>query len=172
MTTETVFRPTQALWLGDGNEHCALELDMTGLNVKGNLYLLPYPLVAHPDLPFFMADITVFFPILYSPFYTLFPLTCCLSWHTSISIVTGFWRHESFWRHKTCVLCFQSIQLLIQRTVLKWFSSISVHGTNLVCIMIQSTILLQTTISGAMDSPFVLLFLYMYYMLPLYTKWI
>ena len=39
MTTETVFGQMLALWLGNGDEHYALELDMTGLNVKGNLYL-------------------------------------------------------------------------------------------------------------------------------------
>ena len=39
MTTETVYRQTLALRLGDGDEHRALESDMTGLNVKGNLYL-------------------------------------------------------------------------------------------------------------------------------------
>ena len=39
VTTETVFGQTLALRLGDRDEHCALELDMTGLNVKGNLYL-------------------------------------------------------------------------------------------------------------------------------------
>ena len=36
---ETVFGQTLALRLGDGDKHCALESDMTGLNVKGNLYL-------------------------------------------------------------------------------------------------------------------------------------
>ena len=39
MTKETVFGQTLALRLGDGEEHRALELDTTGLNVKGNLYL-------------------------------------------------------------------------------------------------------------------------------------
>ena len=39
MTTETVYGQTLALQLGDGDEHLPLELDMTGLNVKGNLYL-------------------------------------------------------------------------------------------------------------------------------------
>ena len=41
VTTETVFGQTLALWVGNGDEHCALESDMTGLNVKGNLYLYP-----------------------------------------------------------------------------------------------------------------------------------
>ena len=40
ITTETVFGQTLALWLGNGDEHHPLELDTTGLNVKGNLYLL------------------------------------------------------------------------------------------------------------------------------------
>ena len=39
VTTETVFRQTLDLWLGNRDEHRALESDMTGLNVKGNLYL-------------------------------------------------------------------------------------------------------------------------------------
>ena len=39
MSTETVFGQMLALWLGDGDEHRTLELDTTGLNVKGNLYL-------------------------------------------------------------------------------------------------------------------------------------
>ena len=39
MTTETVYGQMLALQLGDGDEHCTLESDMTGLNVKGNLYL-------------------------------------------------------------------------------------------------------------------------------------
>ena len=42
VTTETVYGQTLALRLGDGDEHCPLELDMTGLNVKGNLYLYLY----------------------------------------------------------------------------------------------------------------------------------
>ena len=42
VTTETVYGQTLALWLGDGDEHSALELDMTELNVKGNLYLYIY----------------------------------------------------------------------------------------------------------------------------------
>ena len=37
--TETVYGQTLALRLGDGDEHCALESDTTGLNVKGNFYL-------------------------------------------------------------------------------------------------------------------------------------
>ena len=37
---ETIFGQTLALQLGDGDEHCILESDTTGLNVKGNLYLL------------------------------------------------------------------------------------------------------------------------------------
>ena len=41
MTTETVFGQMLALWLGNGDEHRALESNTTGLNVKGNLYLLP-----------------------------------------------------------------------------------------------------------------------------------
>ena len=38
---ETVFGQTLALalWVGNRDEHGALELDTTGLNVKGNLYL-------------------------------------------------------------------------------------------------------------------------------------
>ena len=39
VTTETVYGQTLALQLGDGDEHRTLESDMTGLNVKGNLYL-------------------------------------------------------------------------------------------------------------------------------------
>ena len=39
VTMETVYGQTLALWLGDGDEHCSLALDMIGLNVKGNLYL-------------------------------------------------------------------------------------------------------------------------------------
>ena len=37
LTMETVYGQTLALWLGNGDEHCALESDTTGLNVKGNL---------------------------------------------------------------------------------------------------------------------------------------
>ena len=36
---ETVFRQMLAVRLGNGAEYRALESDMTGLNVKGNLYL-------------------------------------------------------------------------------------------------------------------------------------
>ena len=36
---EVVYGQMLALWLGDGNEHRALESDTTGLNVKGNLNL-------------------------------------------------------------------------------------------------------------------------------------
>ena len=36
---ETVLGQTLALWLGNGDEHRALESDTTGLNVKENLYL-------------------------------------------------------------------------------------------------------------------------------------
>ena len=39
MTTESVYRQTLALWLGDRDESHALESDTIGLNVKGNLYL-------------------------------------------------------------------------------------------------------------------------------------
>ena len=39
VTTETIFGQTLALQLGNGDEHRALESDMTGLNVMGNLYL-------------------------------------------------------------------------------------------------------------------------------------
>ena len=39
VTTETVFGQTLALWLGNRDEHRALESDTTGLNVKWNLYL-------------------------------------------------------------------------------------------------------------------------------------
>ena len=39
VTMETVYGQTVALRLGDGDEHHALELDTTGLNVKGKLYL-------------------------------------------------------------------------------------------------------------------------------------
>ena len=39
MTTETVYGQTLALRLGDGDVHHTLEPDMTGLNVKWNLYL-------------------------------------------------------------------------------------------------------------------------------------
>ena len=39
VTTETVFGQTLALWLGNGDKHRALKSDMTGLNVKANLYL-------------------------------------------------------------------------------------------------------------------------------------
>ena len=39
VTTETVFGQTLALWLGNRDEHHALESDTTGLIVKGNLYL-------------------------------------------------------------------------------------------------------------------------------------
>ena len=38
--TETAFGQTLALQLGDGDEHHALESDTTGLNVKGNLFLM------------------------------------------------------------------------------------------------------------------------------------
>ena len=40
VTAETVFEQMLALWFGNGDEHCALESDTTGLNVKGNLYLV------------------------------------------------------------------------------------------------------------------------------------
>ena len=36
---ETVYGQTLLLWLGNGDEHRALESDMTGINVKGNLEL-------------------------------------------------------------------------------------------------------------------------------------
>ena len=36
---ETVCGQTLALWLGNGDEHCPLESDTPGLNVKGNFYL-------------------------------------------------------------------------------------------------------------------------------------
>ena len=39
MATETVYRQMLALWLGNRDEHSPLELDITGLNVKENLYL-------------------------------------------------------------------------------------------------------------------------------------
>ena len=39
MTTETVFGQMLALRLGNGDQHCPLESDTTGLNVKGKLYL-------------------------------------------------------------------------------------------------------------------------------------
>ena len=39
VTMETVYGQTLTLRLGDGDEHHALKSDMTGLNVKGNLYL-------------------------------------------------------------------------------------------------------------------------------------
>ena len=42
MTMETVCGQTLALQLGDRDEHCTLEWDTTGLNVKGNLYLYLY----------------------------------------------------------------------------------------------------------------------------------
>ena len=38
VTTETVYGQTLALRLGDGDEHRALESDMTGLNVKGGTF--------------------------------------------------------------------------------------------------------------------------------------
>ena len=39
---ETVYGQMLALRLGNGDEYRPLELDMTGLNVKGNLYLYLY----------------------------------------------------------------------------------------------------------------------------------
>ena len=39
VTMETIYRQTLALRLGDGDEHCTLESDMSELNVKGNLHL-------------------------------------------------------------------------------------------------------------------------------------
>ena len=39
VTSEMVYGQMLALRLGDGDGHRALELDTTGLNVKGNLYL-------------------------------------------------------------------------------------------------------------------------------------
>ena len=51
VTTETVFGQTLALQLGDGDEHCALELDTTGLNVKGNLYVTYSLILIFPVLP-------------------------------------------------------------------------------------------------------------------------
>ena len=53
VTTETVYGQPLALQLGNGDEHHALESDMTGLNVKGNFYL--YPLL--PILFFFMLHL-------------------------------------------------------------------------------------------------------------------
>ena len=41
VTMETVFRESLALWLGNRDEHHALESDTTGLIVKGNLYRYP-----------------------------------------------------------------------------------------------------------------------------------
>ena len=45
MTTKTVYGQTLPPWLGNGDEHHTLELDMTGVNVKRNLYLLNVPLL-------------------------------------------------------------------------------------------------------------------------------
>ena len=42
VTMETVFGQMLALWLGNGNDHHALESDMTVQNVKGHLYLYFY----------------------------------------------------------------------------------------------------------------------------------
>ena len=39
VTMETVFGQMLALQRGDGDKHCTLESDTSGLNVKGNLYL-------------------------------------------------------------------------------------------------------------------------------------
>ena len=39
VASETVYGQMLALRLRDGDEHHALELDTTGLNVRGNLYL-------------------------------------------------------------------------------------------------------------------------------------
>ena len=39
---ETVFSKMLVLWLGNRDEHCALESHTPGLNVKGNLYLYRY----------------------------------------------------------------------------------------------------------------------------------
>ena len=36
---EAIYGQTLALRLGNRDEHCTLESDMTGLNVKGNLYI-------------------------------------------------------------------------------------------------------------------------------------
>ena len=48
---ETVFGQTLALWLGNGDEHRTLESDTTGLNVKGNLYLLQVSYTGHTETP-------------------------------------------------------------------------------------------------------------------------
>ena len=42
MAPETVYGQTLALLFENGDEHRALESDTTGLNVKGNLYLLTH----------------------------------------------------------------------------------------------------------------------------------
>ena len=48
MTMETVYGQTLALRLGNGDEYCPLELDITGLNVKGNLYLNGEGIMGYP----------------------------------------------------------------------------------------------------------------------------
>ena len=56
---ETVYGQTLALWLGDEDEHCTLELDTTGLNVKGNLYL-----ISGTNIFFIWVDLCLFFSFL------------------------------------------------------------------------------------------------------------
>ena len=47
VTTETVYGQTLALWLRDGDEHRALELDTTGLNVKS--FYWPFAIKSIPS---------------------------------------------------------------------------------------------------------------------------
>ena len=59
VTTETVFGQTLARWLGNRDEHRALESDTTGLNVKGNLYLLlslSLPILFISFIPLFFLE--------------------------------------------------------------------------------------------------------------------
>ena len=57
---ETVYGQMLALQLGDGDEHHTLELDTTGLNVKGNLYLYLTPApTAYPVPPLYCPIISL-----------------------------------------------------------------------------------------------------------------
>ena len=89
MTTETVFWQTLALWLGNGDEHRALELDTSGLNIKGNLYLclnavknwsVPGPDELHR---FWLKDLTSLHQLIALQFNHLFQYSTTEDWMTT-----------------------------------------------------------------------------------------
>ena len=65
---ETVYGQTLALWPGDMDEHRVLELDMTGLNVKGNLTLQKYN-IPHSETGVFLKEFILALPSSMSALY-------------------------------------------------------------------------------------------------------